>query len=167
MTASSRDTLTLDAALAAFIRGPVAINLASRDAAYTPSIARGYGCRVSTDRRRITVFLALQCSQAILRDLRAGAPLATVFCLPSTHETLQFKSPGAELAALESGDRAIMRAYAAAFRAEISAAGYVDPFSSALVAPAEEDAVAVSFAPSAIFDQTPGPEAGKPLGRKP
>ena len=32
-----------------------------------------------------------------------------------------------------------------------------------LVAPANDDAVAIEFVPSAVFDQTPGPEAGKPL----
>jgi hypothetical protein len=50
-----------------------------------------------------------------------------------------------------------------AFQAEIAGVGFDDAFAAALVAPAGDDAVAVEFTPTAVFDQTPGPEAGKPL----
>ena len=147
----------------AFVDGPVAINVASHDAALLPSIARGYGCKVSADGRRITVFLSVRSAAAVLADLRSGAPIAAVFCLPSTHATLQFKSASAEILPLASGDREVMRAYGDAFSAEIAALGYDGPFAAGLVAPTQDEAVAVEFVPSAVFDQTPGPEAGKPL----
>ena len=154
----------LDAALRAFLDGPIAINVASHDAALLPSIARAYGCKVSADGNRITVFVETRSAAAVLGDLRAGAAIAVVFCLPSTHATLQFKSDGASIVPLVPGDREIMRAYARAFRAEIASLGYDEQFSAGLVAPAGADAVAIEFAPTAVFDQTPGPEAGKPLG---
>ena len=153
----------LSASLRAFVNGPVAINVASHDAALLPSIARGYGCKVSGDGTRITVFVAVRSAAAVLEDLRSGAPIAVVFCLPSTHATLQFKSASAKIVPLASGDREIMQAYGAAFHAEIAALGYDDPFAAGLVAPAKDAAVAVEFVPNAVFDQTPGPEAGKPL----
>lgn len=153
----------LDAKLTAFITGPVAINLASHDAALIPSIARGYGCKVAADGRRITVFLSVPSSAALLDAVRAGAPIAVVFCRPNSHATLQFKSPSATILPLAAGDRDIMRGYAQSFYAEIFSLGYQDPFTAGLVAPSEDDAVAVEFAPTAVFDQTPGPEAGKPL----
>ena len=153
----------LNASLRAFLKGPVAINLASHDRALLPSIARAYGCKVSPDGTVITVFVSLRSAAAVLDDLRSGAPIAAVFCLPSTHATLQFKSASAQILALGPGDRELMEDYGKAFRAEIVALGYDDPFVSALVAPAADDAVAVAFTPSAVFDQTPGPEAGKPL----
>ena len=155
--------ISLDADLCAFVTGPVAINLSSRDRALLPSIARGYGCRVSDDGRRITVFVSVPSAGTLLQDLRSGAPVAVVFCRPLSHATLQFKSADAKILPLAVGDREIMRAYAAGFYAEIVALGYQDSFTGGLVAPARDDAVGVEFVPSAVFDQTPGPEAGKPL----
>jgi len=74
----------LDAAQAAFLGGPVAINVASHDAARVPSIARAFGCRVSDDRREVVVFLSQPRSRRILDDLAAGAPIAAVFSRPAT-----------------------------------------------------------------------------------
>ena len=153
----------LSAALRTFLKGPLAINVASHDAALLPSIARGYGCAVAADGKQITVFLSVRSARAVLEDLRSGAPIAAVFCLPSTHATLQFKSTSAKVPPLAHADREIMQAYAKAFHDEIASLGYDDPFAADLVAPASDDAVAVQFVPSAVFDQTPGPEAGRAL----
>jgi hypothetical protein len=160
---SSMTEVTLDNTLTDFLAGPVAINVASHDAALLPSVARGFGCRVSADGRRITAFLSVRSAEAVLRDLRAGAPVAVVFSRPQTHATLQFKGIGAAILPLAPGDREIMRAYGEAFRTEITALGYDDDFASKFVAPANDDAVAVEFTPNAVYEQTPGPEAGKPL----
>jgi hypothetical protein len=154
----------LDAAQCAFLRGPVAINVASRSETLVPSIARAYGCRVSKDRRQVAVFLATRSAQAVLRDLRAGGPIAVVFCLPSTHKTIQLKAAGAAIAPAAPGDRRIIRAYCDAFHSEILELGYKDPFTRSLASAAvDEEGVTVSFEPSAAFEQTPGPEAGKQL----
>jgi len=162
MTPTQRSLL--DAAQCTFLRGPVAINVSSRNDRLVPSIARGYGCKVSRDRRRVVVFLATQRSQAVLRDLRAGGPIAVVFCLPNSHQTLQLKAPAAGLAPVEPADRRIIRAYRDAFFAEILALGYEESFTRALAAgAADEESVAVSLEPSAAFEQTPGPQAGKQL----
>ena len=154
----------LDASRRAFLCGPVAINLASRDTGLIPSIARGYGCRVSADGRRVQVFLATARAQALLRDLRAGGPIAVVFSRPNTHETLQLKAAGAEVTPLKREDRGVMRRYGEAFYAEIAALGYDDVFTSGLVSGSADEAVAVSFEPAAAFEQTPGPRAGQRLG---
>jgi len=163
MTRKASKPPLLDAARAQFIRGPVAINLASHDAACLPSIARGYGCKLSADRQRLTVFLSVRSAEAVLRDLRAGAPIAVTFCRPESHATLQVKGERASVGQLGPRDRAVMRAYGAAFRDEIASLGYNAAFSSRLAAPVEDDAVAVEFEPVALFDQTPGPDAGKSL----
>jgi hypothetical protein len=153
----------LDASRRAFLDGPVAINLASRNDDLVPSIARGYGCRVSGDGRRVKVFLAEARAQALLRDLRAGGPIAVVFSRPNTHETLQLKAAGAEVMPIKREDRGVMRRYGEIFFAEIVALGYDDAFTSGLVSGVADEAVAVSFEPSAAFEQTPGPRAGQRL----
>jgi len=157
----------LNAAQAAFLGGPVAINVASHDAARVPSIARAFGCRVSDDQREVVVFLSQPRSRRILDDLAAGAPIAAVFSRPATHVTLQLKAAGARIQRLAAGDREIMLASGAAFIAEIMALGYSENFSRALMAPAGDDAVGVAFTPEAVFEQTPGPKAGMRLEPKP
>jgi hypothetical protein len=157
----------LDAMQAAFLGGPVAINAASHDAVRVPSITRAFGCRVAADRSEVVIFLSRQRSTAILRDLAAGAAIAVVFSRPKTHETLQLKGACGCIQPLEEGDRQIMLAYGTAFTAEIRALGYEEGFSRALTKPAGDEAVAVAFAPNAVFDQTPGPKAGMRLQPNP
>jgi hypothetical protein len=157
------DAPLLDATQAMFLSGPIAINVASHDADLVPSIARAYGCRISSDRRQVAVFVSTMRSRELLRDLRAGSPIAVVFTRPKTHATLQLKGTRAEILPLAPGDREIIRAYGAAFAGEIRDLGFADHFTRAMLAPAEEDALAVVFTPAAMFEQTPGPVAGKRL----
>jgi hypothetical protein len=156
----------LRTARAAFLVGPVAINVASRSATLAPSIARAYGCRVSGDRRQIVVFLSSSRSEAVLRDLAEGTPIAVIFSRPKTHESLQLKGERANVRPLEPGDRERMRRYGEAFAAEICALGYPAELAQALLAGVDEDAVGVGFEPSALFEQTPGPHAGERLEPK-
>jgi hypothetical protein len=139
----------LDAAQAAFLAGPVAINVASHDGARVPSVARAFGCRVSDDLREVVVFLSQKRSRSILDDLAAGAPIAAV------------------IRRLAEGDREIMLACGAAFCAEIMALGYSESFSHALMAPTADEGIGIAFTPVAVFEQTPGPKAGMRLEPKP
>jgi hypothetical protein len=157
----------LDKTHAAFLGGPVAINVASCDAKRIPSVARGYGCRISSDRRRVTVFLSVPQAGPLLRDLRSGRAIAVVFTRPKTHQTIQLKATDATVALLGRGDRAVMSAYADAFTAELDSIGFKDRFSAAITSGTSEEAVGVTFTPSAAFVQTPGPSAGQRLEPKP
>lgn len=165
MTEEDAGTPLLDKKQAAFLQGPVAINVASHDPALTPSVARGFGCRVSGNLRQVTVFVSGLRSRVLLRDLGAGAAVAVVFTRPKTHETLQLKGANAEVVPLSRGDQELMRAYGEAFGAEIRSLGYTDYFTRAITAPVEDEAVGLAFTPDAVFEQTPGPAAGKRLGR--
>lgn len=153
----------IDTRRAAFLAGPVAINVASRSPALVPSVARAFGCRVAADRRTLTVFLAERRARAVLRDLRDGAPVAVAFSRPKTHISLQVKGERAEILEFSPVDREVMRAYGAAFAAEICALGYSGEFAGRLIAPVDEPAVGVRLAPVALFEQTPGPRAGERL----
>jgi hypothetical protein len=157
----------LDQDQVAFLLGPVSISLASHDAAGVPSLARAFGCRVAADRRGVVVFVPTRTAESLLRDLAAGAPIAVVFSRPKTHETLQLKAPAARLEPLRPTDRQRMHASGSALAAELIALGYSAAFSNALVAPSREDAEAVAFSPTLLFDQTPGPRAGRRLEPRP
>jgi hypothetical protein len=154
----------LDETHAGFIQRRVSILVGSCSADGAPSLARAYGCRVSPDRRSVTVFLAVLQSEALLRDLRAGGTVAAVFSRPSTHETLQLKGSVQRLAPVEPEDRPVMRAYGGSFAEEVAPLGFHAGFQTAIMAPVEHEAFALTFVPAAAFVQTPGPHAGRPLG---
>jgi hypothetical protein len=164
----TNDTLPplLDEARADFLTHHVSILVGSCNAQCEPAVVRAYGCRVAPDRRSITVFLSVIQSRAVLENLRAGRGIAVVFSRPRTHETLQLKGAGATIAPLARGDREAMRAYGRSFSEEVGAVGFREPFQSAIMSGTGEEAVAVSFTPTAAFEQTPGPSAGQPLGAK-
>lgn len=166
MTAVARSPV-IDPAWAAFLAGPVAINVASRSPTLMPSVARAFGCRLSQDCRLVTILLAQGRAEDVLRDLAEGGPIAAVFSRPKTHVTLQLKGECAEILPATATDRALMHAYGAAFVAEICALGYPQAFAERLVRPAAEPALAVRFEPLALFEQTPGPRAGNRLGHNP
>ncbi len=166
MTAIPNNEPLLDEEHARFIQGRVAMIAASRNPENLPSLARVYGCRVSSDRQKVTIFVSTFQSETLRRDLSAGAPIAVVFTLPSTHQTLQLKGASASIAELEEGDPEIMQAYGKAFAGELKSLGYQSGFADAVAAVKEGSAMAVSFMPTAAFVQTPGPSAGTPLERK-
>lgn len=159
-------SLLLDPAQADFLTRHVSILVGSCNARCEPTVVRAYGCRVAPDRRSITVFLAVPQSEAVLKDLRAGGGIAVVFSRPRTHETLQLKAAHASITPLADGDREVMRAYGRSFGEEVGAVGFGELFQRAIMSGTEDDAVAVTFTPTAAFEQTPGPSAGQPLGPK-
>jgi hypothetical protein len=95
---------SLDAELVAFIQGGVSIHAASRSASHEPDLARALGCRVSADRRRVSVFLLASHCGALLADDRANGAVAVVFSLPGSHRTVQLKGKDAAVESPQDGD---------------------------------------------------------------
>lgn len=167
MTATQTARPVLGEVHAALIQGPVSINAASCDVACVASMVRAAGCRVSPDRRTVTVFIAVAHAANLLRDLQAGRAVAVVFSRPSTHETVQLKAAQAHIQPLAEGDRRLMQEYGRNFIKEVCALGYQESFAKAMLAAVDEEAVGVTFMPAAIFEQTPGPAAGRRLEPEP
>lgn len=157
---------TLDESNAAFIAGPSAsMALASRDAHNVPSLFKVAACRVSSDRRRVTLFVDQQIAAAVVRDLRAGHPIAAVFSEPATHRTIQLKGERAEVGPVTPADREYAREHFESIVAHIAALDYPEAALKCYYHFSPEQLVAISFAPTAAFEQTPGPSAGARLQR--
>ena len=154
----------LSEANAGFIQRGVSILVASRDAGNTPAVARASGCRVSADRCRVTVFLAHEPSARVLGDLEQAGTIAVVFSRPSTHRTIQLKGRDARLGPLAAGDEALIQAYRKSIIADLLSIGWSPAFGAAVIPATDGRTVAVTFTPTAAFDQTPGPKAGRALG---
>jgi len=152
-----------DEANFALLRTGYMVTVASRDAAHVPSVARALGCRVSPDRRGMTVFLLASQSATLLRDVRETGAIAAVFSQPSTHRTIQLKGSNAAVGAIEPGDVELIDANAAAALADLVLSGFPESFGRTIFAYDAPDVVAVGFTPSTAFVQTPGPQAGRRL----
>jgi hypothetical protein len=153
----------IDAAHAAFLLGRVSIVAASRDEHNVPTLMRAVGCRLSRDRRKVTILLRASQSVRLLADLRVDGIIAVVFSEPSTHRTLQLKGEGADVHPLQRGDATLLARYRDVMVAEICPLGYAEALIRAMLSCPVDDAVAVTFRPTRAFSQTPGPGAGRPL----
>jgi len=160
-------TTQIDPEHAAFIQGPVSVIAASRDAAATPHLVRGLGCRLCEQRRRVTIFLAASQAQAVLADLRANGTIAVVFSQPSTHRTVQLKGDDASIGVASASDLAAVAAYQDMMVGELRSWDFPESFTRSLLAFIPDDVLTVTFTISAAFSQTPGPKAGAPLETRP
>jgi hypothetical protein len=162
MTGGSGRATQLDAGLAAFIQGGVSVVVASRNAELVADVVRGCGCRVSRDRRSVTVLVEPSRAGTLLDDIAANGMVAVVFSQPSTHRTIQLKGTDARLVAVTAADRAVAARHLGAWVEDLCRIGYTPEFAEALRGCPERIA-AIRFTPAAAFQQTPGPGAGQRL----
>jgi len=149
--------------LLGMIRGGVSAIVASRDEALRPSVMRAVGSLVSNDGQTITVFLSRPQSQALLRDLERGSPIAVVFSQPSTHRSVQLKASRVTTRPAQPADEMVLARYREAMERELARIVPDAAFTRAMLAGRIEQLVAVSFVPEQAFEQTPGPRAGTPI----
>lgn len=164
MTATPPTTLQISDYLTGFIQCGVSISLATANAEHFTSVTKVQGCRVADDRRRITIFASRTASTDVIRDIEDHGIVTVVFCLPGTEETYQIKGHRAQLEALQPGDRNLLIAYRRAFAQQVEPFGFPPDLSTTFFEFPDDDLVAISFEPFALFDQTPGPKAGAAVG---
>jgi hypothetical protein len=154
----------LDAEHAAFMQGGVSVIVASRNPALVADVVRGCGCRISRDRRRVTVLVEPGRSSELLENIRLTGTIAVVFSQPSTHRTIQLKGTDAEVVPVTAADRRIVERHLGAWVQELVSIGYTAEFSAAVRGRTELGIAAIAFTPTSAFQQTPGPAAGAKLG---
>jgi hypothetical protein len=157
------DPPILDPDNAAFLQSGLSISVASRDAGHRASVAKAVACRVSADRRRITVFVPAAPAARVVADIRACGAIAVCFSEPKTHRTLQLKGTDAREAPVAAEDEALIVAQAEGVVAQLDELGYPATLGRAVFPPTAQGVVAITFTPTAGFAQTPGPQAGKRL----
>ncbi|MBK9243405.1 MAG: pyridoxamine 5'-phosphate oxidase family protein [Burkholderiales bacterium] len=151
----------LDAATAAFITGVTSMSIATRDAQLLPAVSKAFGCLVGADRRLLTVMIDGEQSAQIAADIAAGSPVAVVFSLPATHRTVQIKGKQALVAPATPTQRVRARMHADAIVEHLVPLGYDEAALRMFFGFAADRLLAVRFAPTAVFAQTPGPRAGE------
>lgn len=163
MGGNSRPAALIGADHAAFMQGGVSVIVASRNPERVPDVVRGCGCKVSRDRRHVTVLVEPGRASELLEDIRLTGTIAVVFSQPSTHRTIQLKGTDAHVVPVTPTDRRIAGRHLGDWVEELVSAGYDGEFAAAVRGRAELGLAAIAFTPTAAFDQTPGPAAGTPL----
>ena len=163
--------MTTTAALASehadFITGGVSILVAGCDPGNETTVSRAVGCRVTDERRRVTVFVCAAQSGALLADVRANGRIAVVFGDPMTHRAIQLKGADAAVEPLAADDPHLIASYRSRLSARVEPFGFSEVFVRALLSVVPGDVVAIAFTPNGAFSQTPGPKAGAPLQSTP
>jgi len=162
MTGGTGRASPLGAEQTAFLQGPVSVIVASRNAELVADAVRGCGCRVSRDRRQVTVLIEPGQSSMLLDDIAANGMIAVVLSQPSTHKTIQLKGTDARIVPVTAADRAAAQQHLHDWSEDLGRIGYGAAFSAALHG-GTGPLAAIRFTPTAAFQQTPGPDAGQPI----
>jgi hypothetical protein len=156
----------IDEELAAFLEAGQSLHVASRGEDLASRLDRAIGCRVSADRRRVTVLVLASHCGAMIEDYGRNGAIAFVASQPSTHRTVQLKGEDARAEPPGPGDRALVLRQGDAFARDLVSLGYPECLPRLLVDADPQDIVAITFTPRQAFVQTPGPGAGAPLAAR-
>lgn len=152
--------------LKTFLEGPVSVLVGTRDSRLVPEITRAWGPRVAENRQRVSLCVPLATSRKTLDNLDANGEIAVTFSLPTNYRTFQLKGRHATTAEPDSTDLAAVERHRDAFamvnerlgqpRRQVEAFWRAEIETSTVL-------VKIAFAPDQVFDQTPGPGAGRSL----
>ena len=165
MSTASGHSFKLGTQETAFLRiSFLSIIAASRGQDNIPCMARALGCRLSSDLQQVTLLFSSSDAHEMLDHIAANGAIAVVFSVPSTHESLQLKGVDARVETAAASDAALVGRHREAFVDHVGKLAHPRDLLRLLLACESDDLVAVTFAPSAAFSQTPGPRAGRTIG---
>lgn len=142
-----------------FLAEPVTIILATRGEGFTPEIARGVGVTAAAD--GVEVLISGWQWPATVANLRANGALAMTVSAPQTYRTYQIKGQAGLRAATEQDD-AIAADYSERMLAMFEGLSLDRAFTGKWLC--RRDLVVARLAVAEAFVQTPGPQAGLPIG---
>lgn len=152
----------LDENLRELLECGVATVVGTHDADLVPEVARGWGVRVLPDGRTVEVCIGLPSGRRTMSNLAANGHIAVTCVRPSNYRQVQLK--GHVVATLEasSEDHAWVERHQQAFGHEVAQVGIGADLVTAFWS--NDDAmVKVRFVAEDVYEQTPGPDAGRPL----
>ena len=150
----------IDQQLAAFLQDGVGIHLGTRNEQLEPNGARAIAAAVEDAGRQLVIYMADVAARRVLPDLKSNGQAAVVFARPSDERACQVKGTFVRKRRVTPDERMRAEAQWNAFLDNLEYIGI--PRSSASTWTSAAD-VAIALKVTAIFEQTPGPDAGKAL----
>lgn len=153
-------TFVITAELAEFLDSGVSILLGTRDKDLRPTCMRAMGAAVEAGTRVVTLFVPEATGAQSLTDIAESGQVAVTFSRVTDYRSVQLKGRVRETRPLTSAESAIQDRYRAAFVEQLYAVGVSRAVTRRIAwAPAR----AVVFEIDEVYEQTPGPRAGKEL----
>ena len=146
-----------------FITSGVSITACARDSRLIPSISRILACTTQHQGALVRLFLVKSQALQLLRDIAANGEIAVVFSQPSSHKTLQVKGTHAHQTAVLDSELAVIETSCQSFADNVFLLGFDYKFSRAFQHYTPTDLTAIEFTLRAVFEQSPGPDAGCPI----
>jgi len=150
----------------AFIeRGP-SVMVGTRDAELVPELVRAWGPRISADRTRVSVSVAMAAGARTIANLRDNSRLAVTFAFPADSHAIQLWGRCTGTGPPRRDDLTAVERHRDLFAQVNKTLGVPLPFIEALWQRelAESlDMITIRFVAERIFNQTPGPDAGSQL----
>lgn len=134
----------------------------TRDATLMPECTRAWGIKVGAGNGTVTIFVSEAIAGKTIENLRENGRIAITCTRPTDHVTCQLKGQVRGIKPVTRVDRDVSRQWHGEFMAELTAIGVPAALSEAWIT---EPTLAVEIAVTDVFDQTPGPGAGRKLER--
>jgi hypothetical protein len=152
----------LDSDLVAFVHSGVAVAVGTRDSAYRPAFTRAWGPGVSGDGSTLALCVIAPSGSQTRANLEDNGAVAVGFSPPTIARALQIK--GVALALRDPAPSDLERAeqHFHRFSAEAQQLGIPERVARRIFA-APAAFVSVTLSIDEVFDQTPGPGAGRRL----
>lgn len=147
--------------LIAFLHGGVAASVATRDAENRPSATRGWGPLVAEDGWSLTLCVVAPPGSATRANPEQNGAIAVGFSPPTIARAVQVKGFAVGMGEAEREDLERAARHFEAFLAEVETIGFALELARQIYD--EADLVSVRMSIEEVFDQTPGPTAGRRL----
>ena len=151
----------LDPAVIEFIHGGVAVGVATRDDDLKPEFARGWGPQVAADGRSLRLCVTAPEGSQMRANLELNGAVAVGFSPPTIARAVQVKGVVSATEELDAADLERVERHVGSFVAEAARIGAPEELSRRMFVRA--GLIAVQFSIDEVFDQTPGPTAGRRL----
>jgi hypothetical protein len=150
----------IDAQLAAFLQEGLGIHIGTRDEALRPNGARAIAVQVEPGGVHLVVFVSSVAAARLMADLESNRQAAVSFGRPTDDRACQVKGTFIDARPAADEDRPLVAAQWDGFVSSLEQIGIPRAATRAWVT---WPAVAIRLRATAVFNQTPGPDAGAPL----
>ena len=159
------NSVHIDDALKAFLESGVSVVVGTRDEGLVPEIVRAWGPHVSRDRKSVRLCVPEATSVRTRTNLVGNGGIAVSCSLPSNYETVQLKGRHLRTTRPSTEDLLRVERHRELFAGVNESIGVprsrVEAFWRRELAESPL-LVTIHFVVHAVFNQTPGPDAGAP-----
>lgn len=154
----------IDKNLADFIESPCAILVATSDCCNKPVITRGFGARATVNSSEVRVFVTEKQSAVLLDNVKQSGQLAFNVACVTDYESYQIKGDQAEISAISTDDEQYVSRYIKDMHNEMAKIGVTsEQVASLFISKETSNLVCIKIIAKEGYNQTPGPDAGKPI----